>query len=101
MSHTAALAFALLSGMVLGAIFFGGLWWTVRHGMLSAAPALWFSGSSLLRASFTLVGFYAVSNGIWQRLLACLLGFVLARAALLRFIPAPHAPPKILIKVSS
>jgi F1F0 ATPase subunit 2 len=100
-SHTAALAFALLSGLFLGAIFFGGLWWTVRRALLSAAPALWFSGSSLFRTAFALVGFYVVSNGMWQRLLACLLGFVLARVVLRRVALAPGARPKTLIEVSS
>ena len=38
-----------LAGLVLGAIFFGGLWWTVRKGLSSQQPALWFLGSMLLR----------------------------------------------------
>jgi F1F0 ATPase subunit 2 len=74
-----ALALALLSGVLLGAIFFGGLWWTVRRGLLSPVPALWFSASSLLRTAVALGGFYVVSHGEWRRLLACLLGFFLSR----------------------
>ncbi|MDH4194979.1 MAG: ATP synthase subunit I, partial [Nitrospirota bacterium] len=69
---------ALIAGVLLGAMFFGGLWWTVRKGVSSTRPARWFFGSLLLRTSITLAGFYVVSDGHWMRLLACLLGFTLA-----------------------
>ncbi len=70
---------ALLAGAVLGLVFFGGLWWTVRRGVTSPRPALWFVASLVVRLALTLVGIYLVSGGAWQRLLACLLGFWLAR----------------------
>lgn len=70
---------SLVAGVFLGAVFFGGLWWTVQQGVSSQRPALWFLNSLLLRTSITLTGFYFVSRGDWQRLLMCLLGFVIAR----------------------
>ena len=70
---------AWVAGGGLGAIFFGGLWWTVRMSVSSQRPALWFFGSLLLRMSMALAGFYFVSGGHWERLLLCLLGFVMAR----------------------
>src|ERR1035437_4199334 len=73
------LALALLAGLLLGAIFLGGLWWTVRKGLSSKQPALWFFGSLLLRMSIALAGFYFVGRGHWERLLLCLLGFIMAR----------------------
>jgi F1F0 ATPase subunit 2 len=73
------LASALAAGLLLGTIFFGGLWWTVMRGVLSQRPALWFFGSMLLRTSVALAGFYFVGREDWQRWLLCLLGFVLAR----------------------
>jgi F1F0 ATPase subunit 2 len=79
MNSTLLLVSALFSGLILGVIFFGGLWWTVRRGLLSPLPALWFSASSLIRTALTLVGFYVVSHDEWRRLLTCLLGFFLAR----------------------
>jgi F1F0 ATPase subunit 2 len=79
MNETLTLALAWLSGWVLGAIFFGGLWWTVRKGLSSQYPAVWFFSSMLLRMSFALAGFYFIGRGHWQRLLLCLLGFVMAR----------------------
>lgn len=75
------LTLACVAGALLGAFFFGGLWWTIRKGVTSQQPALWIFGSLLLRTSVALVGFYFVASGHWQRLVACLLGFVLARLA--------------------
>jgi F1F0 ATPase subunit 2 len=70
---------ALLAGALLGAFFFGGLWWTIRKGLASSAPALWFLGSLIVRTAVVLGGFFLVSAGSWQRMIACLLGFVIAR----------------------
>ena len=79
MNETLLLGLAGLAGAALGAIFFGGLWWTVREAMSSKRPAPLFLGSLLLRTGTVLVGFYFTSGGRWDRLLACFLGFVLAR----------------------
>jgi F1F0 ATPase subunit 2 len=79
MNETLPLLLSCVGGGVLGVIFFGGLWWTVRQGMSSERPGLWFFGSMLLRMSIALSGFYFVSGGHWERLLVCLLGFVVAR----------------------
>jgi F1F0 ATPase subunit 2 len=79
MNETLMLVVAGAVGLVLGAVFFGGLWWTVRKGVSSPRPALWFLGSMLLRMGIVLAGFYFVGRGQWQRLLVCLLGFVIAR----------------------
>jgi F1F0 ATPase subunit 2 len=73
------LAPPLAAGLLLGAFFFGGLWWTVIKGVSSQWPALWFLASMLLRMSVTLAGFYFVGGDDWRRWLLCLLGFVLAR----------------------
>jgi F1F0 ATPase subunit 2 len=78
------LAGALAAGVLLGAIFFGGLWWTVNRGISSSRPALWFFASMVLRTGVILAGFYFVGNGRWERLALCLLGFVLARIAVNR-----------------
>lgn len=79
MNETLTLVLAWVAGGALGAMFFGGLWWTVQKGVRSTQPALWFFGSLLLRMSMALAGFYLVAGGQWQRLMLCLLGFVMAR----------------------
>jgi F1F0 ATPase subunit 2 len=76
---------AALGGAALGTVFYGGLYWTVRLGMRSATPALWFSVSMLLRTGVVLAGFYAIGGGDWHRLVACVPAFLLARAAVTRW----------------
>jgi F1F0 ATPase subunit 2 len=94
MRHAVVFALAFLGGVLLGGFFFGGLWWTVHRGIRSAAAALWFSASSLLRTALALAGFYVVSQGEWQRVLACLLGFIAARVALLHLSLPSVVPSK-------
>jgi F1F0 ATPase subunit 2 len=89
MNSLFGLALALAVGLLLGAIFFGGLWWTVRKGVFSNSPALWFLGSLLLRMSTVLAGFYWVGRGDWERLVACLVGFITARCIVMRLTRAP------------
>ena len=89
MNETLMLVVAGVVGLVLGAIFFGGLWWTVRKGVSSPRPALWFAGSMLLRAGLVLAGFYFIGRGHWERMLVCLIGFVIARFLVLRLTRAP------------
>ena len=96
MNEVLTLTLAWVAGLGLGAIFFGGLWWTVRRGVSFPQPALWFLGSLLLRMSIAVAGFYFVSAGHWQRLLLCLLGFIMARL-LVTWLTRPakeasHAP---------
>ncbi len=84
MTDISALLLAWIAGIAFGSIFFGGLWWTVRKGLSSKRPALWFLASLLLRTSIVLAGVYFVAQGRWQRMLLCLLGFVTARVAVTR-----------------
>jgi F1F0 ATPase subunit 2 len=78
------LAVACLTGVLLGGFFFGGLWWTVRKGVASQRAALWFFASMLLRTSMVTLGFYVVMGDSWQRLLAGLFGFVIARVLVIQ-----------------
>jgi F1F0 ATPase subunit 2 len=82
----------LTAGVLLGVVFFGGLWWTVRKGLSSDQPAVWFIGSQLLRTGIVLSGFYFTASGQWQRLLPCLFGFVAARAIVTAFVRAAEKP---------
>lgn len=90
MNETLALVLAWIAGGALGAFFFGGLWWTVRKSLVSARPVLWVFGSLLLRMGVTMTGFYFVAGGDWQRLLACLVGFVMARQLVTRLTRLPE-----------
>ena len=96
MNEMLTLAIALAAGMMLGGIFFGGLLWTVRKGIAASRPAFWFLGSLLLRTGIILAGFYFVSDGHPERLLACLAGFVIGRFIVTRLTARPvenhHSP---------
>jgi F1F0 ATPase subunit 2 len=94
------LVLALVAGISLGALFFGGLWWTIRKGVSSKQPALWFFGSLLLRMSIALTGFYLVGRGHWERLLVCLLGFLIARLIVTQFT-GPAGKPTDLAQDAS
>jgi F1F0 ATPase subunit 2 len=84
MNEPMQLVTALLAGMLLGAIFFGGLWWTVLKGVSARQPVLWFSISLLLRTVIVLAGFYFIAGADWKRLLVCLSGFIIARIIVTR-----------------
>jgi len=83
----AQLAAALFAGAILGLLFFGGLWWTVRRAAASPRPALWFGPSLLLRCAAVGAGFCLLADGSWPPLAACLAGFILGRMAVLRLTP--------------
>ena len=93
MSDSSALALAFFFGALLGAFFFGGLWWTVQKGVTSERPALWFLASLLLRTGLTLAGVHFVAQGHWSRLLMCLLGFLIAHLIVVKRLA--RAPAKV------
>ena len=45
MNETIYMVLALVSGLVIGVLFFGGLWFTVKKAMGAKTPGLWFFGS--------------------------------------------------------
>jgi len=83
---------ALLGGLLLGGFFFGALWWTVRRGLASPLPAMWFLGSLLLRMGVTMAGFYFLGREDWRRWLLCLAGFISA-CLIMTFLPRPRHLP--------
>jgi F1F0 ATPase subunit 2 len=86
MHDALTLVVAWAAGIGLGALFFGGLWWTVRKALSASQPALWFAGSLVLRTGIALAGLYWVSGRDWERMVACLLGFVTARLIVTVFV---------------
>jgi F1F0 ATPase subunit 2 len=75
---------AFLAGGLIGTVFFGGLWITVKEATRSKNPAAWFIGSFVLRMAAAMTGFYFVSHGNWQRSMTCLVGFIIARLMIIR-----------------
>ncbi len=83
---------ALMAGGILGAVYFGSLWWTVQKGVTLKRPAPLFVGSLLVRTAIVLAGFYFIGRGGWERMLLCLLGFVIARYVVMRLTKAAAKP---------
>ena len=79
----------LLGGAILGSIFFGGLWWTVRSLATSRRPGLLFTASLAIRTIIVLAGFYLLGRDRWQNYLALLIGVLAARIVLTRLLRAP------------
>lgn len=100
MNEILSLALTLVAGVFIGAIYFGGLWWTVQKGSLSTQPALWFLGSLLLRTSIALAGFYLIARGHWENLLVCLLGFVIGRLIVMRLTREARKPTNLVQEAS-
>lgn len=87
MHEITALLLCWGAGVALGALFFGGLWWTLRKSLNSPRLALWLPASALVRTGITLSGFYAVLiSGDWRSLLVCVAGFVMARMVIMRLL---------------
>jgi F1F0 ATPase subunit 2 len=84
--HSAwTLILALLEGILIGFVFFGGLWWTVKKGLISVHPASLFFGSLFARTTVAVVAFYFVSMEGWRPLILCLIGFIMGRILVGRF----------------
>lgn len=79
MNEALNIAFVFIVGLILGTIFFGGLWLTVKNAAESKMQGLLFLGSFLLRTGIVLLGLYYAGGGNWQKLVFCLIGFIIAR----------------------
>jgi F1F0 ATPase subunit 2 len=86
--NTAAinLILAVLAGLALGLFYFGGLWLTIRRIASSRRPGMLMLAGFVIRLLVTLCGFYLVMNGRWERILACLVGFLAIRFAMTRVL---------------
>lgn len=81
-----SLLFSLVAGAGLGLLYFGGLWLTVQKLLSARHPALLAFGSFLVRTAVVMAGFYFVMDGRFDRLVACLVGFIVARQLLMRIL---------------
>jgi F1F0 ATPase subunit 2 len=84
------LMLTFLCGVILGGIFFVGLWWTVRRALLSTRPGVLLSVSFLLRMGTLCIGFLLLGRSQWQYFLSCLCGLLCARMLTLRILKPPH-----------
>lgn len=90
MNEILTLLLMLVAGLALGVFFFGGLWWTTNKAVVSRYPNLWVFGSFIARLAVTLIVIYMLSRNHWERMLICLLGFIIARIIIMRYIKMPE-----------
>jgi F1F0 ATPase subunit 2 len=84
MGEVGLVVLALAGGIVIGLGYFGGLWLTVRHLPRVTRPVLVTFASFVVRAALAVGGFVLLAGGDAFRLLAALVGFVLARWVVVR-----------------
>jgi F1F0 ATPase subunit 2 len=77
----------LLAGLALGAMYFGGLWLTVRALPKSRRPAALTLVSFWARTALVAAGFALLIGQRWQYAFGCVLGFLMARLFLTRWHP--------------
>ena len=61
------LGLALLAGVGLGLFYFGGLWLTVQQLLTIRRPVALLLVSYVGLIGATLLGFYVVAGGYWER----------------------------------
>ena len=77
----------LVAGLTVGAVYFGGLWWTTRRLPECKRPGLTMLASLALRMSMVVGGFYLLSLfGRWEPMAAGLVGLIVARLATVRHV---------------
>jgi F1F0 ATPase subunit 2 len=79
-----SLAIRFCAGLALAGMFYGGLWLTVQRVVTARHPAALALSSLFVRSSLAAAGFVWLSGGMWQNLLACLLGFEVGRLVIMR-----------------
>ena len=77
---------ALAVGIGLGLFYFGGLWLTVRYMNAAGKKGTLFVASFLVRSAVVVSGFYLVMDGEWERIVACLAGFLITRLSMVRIL---------------
>ena len=83
MNFASLLLMALL-GAVLGTAYMAGLWINVQRVMRARRPGVVLAAGAALRITLLLGAFYLAAGDDWQRLVACLLGFLLTRLIVTR-----------------
>ena len=90
---------ALIAGLGLGVIYFGGLWLTVRRLPSAGSPAALATASLFGRLAIVAAGLYAIALAKrWELLVAAMAGMLVVRFVFIRKLRAEqretidHAP---------
>ena len=86
MNELIAILISISSGIILGMVYFGGLWLTLQRVRTTKQPALLTLASFMGRSALCILGFYLISGIGLRGLALCLAGFVLVKIALIRML---------------
>jgi F1F0 ATPase subunit 2 len=89
MSTTTMIIISLITGVLLGSFYFGGLWLTIKHFTAkSKSYHLLFILSFLLRTTVVVSGFFLLLQMVhqWQALAVALVGFLISRTVITRTV---------------
>lgn len=87
MSETYQLILGVLGGLLMGLLFFGGLWLTVRRLPSSHSPMRLMLASFVFRTAGIALGFYGLARfGGWVAVLSGLGGMLLMRMLLVSLL---------------
>jgi len=88
-----ALALSALAGIVLGTLYFGGLWLTITRMRASKSPGIFLAISFLLRTVLVIGGFYLITDGKLERLAVAMLAFFVTRFVFIRYFSPERSEP--------
>jgi len=89
-----SIVLSLLAGVMLGSLFYGGLWFTVRRLPVARYPALLALASFWIRSLIVLAGLVLLMKQRWQYGIIALAGFTLGRLAIAKFLPEKRPEAK-------
>lgn len=92
MSTVIALAAGFVAGVVLGLVFFGGLWWTTQRLATSSRPGLLVSVSLLVRVIVLAAGLLLLAQVGGGPLLLATVGLLATRIGLTRLVVGGRLP---------
>lgn len=77
---------SIICGVVLGLFFYGGLWFTIKKGLLRKGRLPLFFLSFMIRMLIVITGFYMLALYDWRALIFSLGGFIFSRILFNRMV---------------
>jgi F1F0 ATPase subunit 2 len=84
-SSPLVLALSALAGIILGILYFGGLWLTITKMRTLKNPGIFLTLSFILRTVIVIGGFYLISAGHLERLAVAMLAFFVTRFVFIKY----------------
>ncbi len=78
--------FSFIGGIILGLIFFGGLYYTTKKLSIVKRPALFVIASIVLRMAILIGGLYFIFSGDIIRLLIAIVGVFISKYIAIYFV---------------